>query len=349
MFLPYSIVNPLMQIEVVRSLSLPGQIVVREGEMVEPLQIVAEMTAPPVFRIINVARELGVSPKKALRYLTVKVGATLSKGDEMASRGGWGGRVCQAPFEGTVTGYGRGRFLFEEQPRQVQLKALIPGKVARIWPGERLVIQTHGAFIQGAWGNGKEGYGVVKLVVRSARHALRAKRLDASVQGAIVVGGTCLDEESLEQALEMQVAGIIVGGVPVNLLPRLREVDFPVLATEGVGKIPMSTAVFKLLHSLAGREAAVSGLSRTGREIERPYIVIPIPSDTGARVHPETPLEVGSRVRALRQPYLGMSGTVVSLPSGPVSLKTGARLPGAEVDLDGETVFLPFANLEMLL
>ncbi|RLC90648.1 MAG: hypothetical protein DRI37_00790 [Chloroflexi bacterium] len=349
MFLPYSIVNPLMRIEVVRSLSLPGQIIVHENEVVEPLQIVAEMTAPPAFRIINVARKLGVSPQKAKRYLTVKVGAALSKGDVMASRGGWGGHVCQAPFDGTVTGYGRGRFLFEAQPRRVQLSALVPGRVARVWPDEQLVIQTQGAFIQGAWGNGKENYGVIKLVVRSARHALRAKRLDASAQGAIVVGGTGLDEEALEQALEMRVGGIIVGGVPVNLLPRLHEVDFPVLATEGVGKIPMSAAVFKLLHSLDGREAAVSGQLRTGRESVRPYIVIPMPSDTGAQVHPETPLEVGSRVRALRQPYLGMSGTVVNLPQGPRSLKTGARLPGAEVDFDGETIFLPFANLELLL
>lgn len=357
MILPYSIVNPLTRIEVTRQLPQPGAVLVRERDTVESFQIVAEFTPPPQFAIINVNRELAVPPKKLSHYLDVAVGDTVVEGAVLASRGGLGGRVCRAPFAGTVTGSGRGRLLLEAPARPVQLSALVPGMVTRILPGEGVVIQTWGAFIQGAWGNGKEIFGVLRVVVRGVRQSMRAKKLDASLQGAIVVGGASFDEEALEQAVQMQVGGIIVGGVSPQLMPRLLQVPFPVVATEGVGKVSMSEATFKLLRSLEGREGALSGRmpdlhrpawSRAGNA-ERPFLAVPMPSQSGMAVARGAPLTLGSRVRALRQPYMGMSGVVVEIPHGLTLLETGARAPCVKVEFESETTFIPYANLELLL
>ncbi|OQA15297.1 MAG: hypothetical protein BWY63_02966 [Chloroflexi bacterium ADurb.Bin360] len=357
MILPFSIVNPLTRIEVLRQLPQPGKVLVRERDIVESFQLVGEYTPPPQFAIVNISRELAVPPKKIARYLNVAVGDAVEEGAVLASRGGFGGRACRAPFSGTVTGSGRGRLLLEAPSRPVQLSALLPGTVARILPGEGAVIQAWGTFIQGVWGNGKEVFGVLRVVARGARQSLRAKKLDASLQGAIIVGGAGLDEEALEQAAEVQVGGIIVGGVSPQLMPRLLAVPFPVVVIDGVGKVSMSEVVFKLLRSLEGREVALSGImpdlkrpvwSRLGN-VERPFVAVPMPSQSGAAVDRNAPLILGSRVRALRQPYMGMSGVVVEIPSGLTLLETGARRACVKVEFEGETALVPHANLELLL
>ena len=75
-----------------------------------------------------------------------------------------------------------------------------------------------------------------------------------------------------------------------------------------------------------------------------------MPTQAGTPVNPEAPIEIGSRVRVLRGPYTGVSGTVSDIPKGMVQLETGARLPGVQVDFGGNDVaFVPFTNLERLL
>ncbi len=350
MFIPYSVASPLTTIQVPRRLPLPGKVLKRVGDPVEPMHIVAEAMEPPDFRIVDVARTLNVPAKKLKPYMRVKRGDTVAEGDVIASRGGLMGVVCRAPISGTIVGSGRGRILLEADPNPVRLSALVPGIVVHVWPTEGVLIETVGAFIQAIWGNDREAYGVLRVVVRAPRHPIRPKHIDASVQGAILVGGARIDEETLERAIEMQVRGVIVGGVPVSVIPRAREVDFPILATEGIGSHPMSKALFDLLRSLDGREAAVSGRLRLRWGAERPYIVVPMPAGNARAVDPNTPLEVGSRVRALRSPYYGWSGTVSDIPKGMIQLETGARMPGVQVDFGkNEVGLVPIVNLEHLL
>lgn len=357
MLLPFSIVNPLTRIEVYRQLPYPGRVLVRERDTVEPFHVVAEYTPQPQFAIINVSRDLAIPPKKLSRYLTANVGDAVEEGAILASRGGFGGRISRAPFSGVVTGSGRGRLLLEAQSRPLQINALMPGTVARVLPSEGAVIQAWGAFIQGVWGNEKEAFGVLRVVAGGADQPLQAKKLDASVQGAILVGGATLDGEALEQAVEMQVGGIIVGGVSPGLMPRLLQVPFPVIATCAVGAAAMAEAVFKLLRSLEGREVALSAQMHATRDsrhlrfghTDRPFLAVPMPAQGGASVDYQTPLTVGSRVRALRQPYLGMSGVVVEIPRGLTSLETGARVPCVKVEFEGGIASFPFVNLELLL
>ncbi len=350
MFIPYSIVNPLIVVRVARRLPRAGEVLVQIGDTVEPAHIVAEATQPPDFRIVDIARELDLPVKRVKKYLKVNRGDNVSKGDVLASTGGLRGGICRAPIDGTIVGSGRGRLLLEAESQKIQLSALIPGTVVERWAGLGVLIESVGAFIEGAWGNGQESYGVLRVVVRAARYPIRPKHIDASAQGAILVGGSRLDEETLDHAIEMQVRGIIVGGIPPALIPRLQALDFPVVSTEGIGATPMSKATFDLLRSLDGRETAVSGRLRPRWGSQRPYIVIPMPTQIGEMVDPETHLDVGSRVRILRAPHAGVSGTVVDIPTGYVQLETGARLPGIRVDFGGnEEALVPQRNLERLL
>lgn len=350
MFIPYSIANPLTTVRIPRRLPRPGEILVRPGDAVEPAQVVAQAIEPADFCIVDVARDLEVPIKKVKSYLKIQRGDTVAEGDIIAERGILGGRACRAPLSGTVVGSGRGRLLIEADPFPVQLNALVPGIVVEVEPQESVTIETVGGFIQGAWGNGLEAFGILRVVVKAPQHPLRSQHINPSLQGAIIVGGASVDGETLERANEAQVRGIIVGGISPTLIPQLKQLDFPLITTEGLGERPMSQLVFELLRSWDGREAALSGKVNQRWRTERPFIAIPMPTRAGDTVDPEAPLMPSSKVRILRGQYTGVSGTVIEVPKGLTQLDTGARLPCALVDIGGsEQAWIPLLNLERLL
>ncbi|MDF1512838.1 MAG: hypothetical protein P1S60_03405, partial [Anaerolineae bacterium] len=239
MFIPYSVVNPLTNIRVARRLPRPGEVQARNGDAVEPMHIVAKSEVPADFRIVDVARELDVSIKKAQPYLKVARGDSISEGDVLASRGVLGRRICRSPISGTIIGSGRGRLLIEADAEPIQVTALVPGIVVETWPSEGVLIETVGAMVHAIWGNGREAYGTLRAVVRGPRIPLQTKHINASAQGAVVIGGSSVDEKTLELAAEMQVRGLIIGSLKPHLVPVVRKLDLAVLVTEGMGEIPM--------------------------------------------------------------------------------------------------------------
>ncbi len=356
MLTPYCVANPLTTIRVPRLLSNPAtgahkvEVMVRAGDSVAPSQVVAQSIQAPDFRIVEVAQELDIAAQKTAAYLKVERGQAIAKGDVLAARRGLNNRVCLSPISGRVIGIGRGRLLLEADPEVVRLNALVPGYVIEARPGEGVVIETIGGWIEAKWGNGQEAYGLLRMVVRDREHPLRLTHINASSQGAILVGGSSLDEECLAQAEAMQVRGVIVGSVPPSLVAPLREASFPVVATEGVGSAPMTTTLFELLHSLDGREAAVSGDMGSRWHSKRPCVIVPMPTQAAHTVDVNAPLAPGDRVRILRGVHGNRSGSVSRLLKELVMLETGARLPGAEVRLEDETTLsVPYSNLERLL
>jgi len=160
-----------------------------------------------------------------------------------------------------------------------------------------------------------------------------------------------LNSAALEAIQGLQVRGIVTGGLSSELIPQVKELPFPVIVTEGIGAAPMSEPIFRLLATNDGREASISGKVQPRWGVIRPEVIIPLPADTSAADHTQsgTPLTVGMRVRAVRAPYMGQTGTIVALPPRASLIDTGAKVRGAEVDLGQEaSVFIPLANLEIL-
>ncbi len=350
--LPQTTVAPLKLIRRERTLPAPGKIVVQEGERVDPVQVIGIAMAPGSFHIVNVAESLGVSTRTAQRYVKVEIGQQVKKGDILALRRLPSKRVCRSPIDGQVTGGGGGRLLIEGAPQDVEVRAGYYGTVERVHANLGVTIRIAGAVIQGAWGNGQEGFGVLRVTVKGRDKPLRARTVDPASRGAILVGGNRLDDQALERAVELQVRGIIVGGLPPELLDQVQKLPFPVVATEGIGTIPMSAHIFDLLTTQDGREAILDGRFKSGWERERPEIIIPLPAEPGTDQLQlvEAPLQVGNRVRAIRHPHIGTIGTVLALPETAMRTATGARLMVAQVKPDegGEPLFIPLVNLEVL-
>ncbi|RME36838.1 MAG: hypothetical protein D6793_05115 [Thermoflexia bacterium] len=349
LYVPSVIVSPLTVIRRERRLPAPGDILVREGDRVEAVQVIGQAFVPGEFRILNLAEALGVPRRAVRRYLKVKPGQEVRRGDVLAVRGGLSRRVCRAPMEGTVTGIGGGRLILEAPAQMVEVRAGCPGLVRRVLPREGVILQVSGALIQGAWGNGQEEFGVLRVLTDARDKVLRKRYVDASCRGAILVAGLLNDEEVLQQAIEMQVRGIIVGGLAPELLDRALEAPFPVVTTEGIGPIPMSEPVFRLLSTHNGREAALDGRTSVGLEKRRPEVIIPLPAEpkTDSLHFQPVPLQVGDTVRMIRAPHRGKAGTVREiLPTARGLL--GIHLPAAVVQVSGEEepLVVPIFNLE---
>lgn len=350
-YLPQTVISPLTIVRKERRLPGRGDILVREGDRVEPVQVIGRAMVPGEFRIVNLAQMLGVPRRAVRRYLKVKPGQEVRQGDVLAARGGLVRRVCRAPITGTVTGIGGGRLIIEASSQVVEVRAGYPGIVKRVLPGEGVVIQVAGALIQCAWGNQQEGFGVLRLLTDSREKSLRVRMIDASCRGTVLIGGLLADEDVLDQAIEMQVRGIIVGGVAPELLGKAVQAPFPILATEGPGSVPMSPRCFQLLSTYSGREAVLDGRWAGGRSVLRPEIIVPLPAEpgTGPLELPDAPLRIGDTVRITRLPYAGQIGTVVAFtPAGRPTATS--HLPMARIRVsEGEPpLTVPVFNLEII-
>ncbi len=346
-------ITPSTAIRRERLLPARGDVLVRPGEQVGPADVVARCQIPGGLEVVDVGRALGLTRDRAARCVRKVVGDTVQANEVLASHGGLLGRLrptCRAPVGGQIVAVREGLVLIEASPTNLELRAHLKGQVLSLMPGLGVVIGTTAALIQGVWGTGGESEGVLKVLVDNPRKPLRARNIDVSCHGTIVVGGSGLDDKALEQAIEAKVRGIVVGSLNADLCPLLKTLPFPVILTEGFGAHPMSQAAFALLQNNAGRECMVDAETRARWGAQRPEIVIPI-RDEPRQAEEEVPLHLrpDMQVRVLRAPHLGAIGTVTTAPVRTQPVESGLRLPVAEVVLEsGEPVLIPVANLEQI-
>lgn len=350
---PETRVLPLTVLRRERVLPMPGKVLVAPGEKVQAAQTVAEADISGEVSVINVGQLLRVSAARAHKYVKVREGEDVSIDNVIAAKG----LLASGRVKSAVNGFvyridkATGRVLIKVISRPYELSAYLPGTITSIIPNYGVVVEASGALIQGALGFGGEAFGVLQIAAKRATDPLKVRALDVAMNGAIVVGGAYFDEAVLAQAIQLKVRALIVGSIDGSLLDAARAAPFPIILTEGLGRIPMSAPIFKLLKSSVGREAAISAATRTRWGVHRPEILIPLPADT--RSEPPAfgmPLAMGVRVRVLRGSRRGRVGQVTALPERAQTIESGARVLCAEVDLSGDDgrVMVPFANLEIM-
>jgi hypothetical protein len=241
--------------------------------------------------------------------------------------------------------------LIEAQPAPFELHAYIPGTVLNVRGNRVVSIETVGALIHGAWGSGEESVGVLKGLTKHPGEPLEAQTVDPSCHGSILVAGTILDQEPLARAQDVEVRGIVTGGLLPELIPAVEQLPFPIIVTSGFGELPIIGDVFDLLNENEGREISISGQTEMRRHSKRPEIIIPMPNSKvpANETEQDGELTQGARVKIVRAPYLGSVGTVIDIPQHARRIATGARVYCAEVDIgQDEPVAVPLVNLEIL-
>jgi len=333
-----------------RLLPEPGQVLVDVGDFVQATDVVARLSLPSGLGAVDVARELRLRDQEITPFMVKEIGEVVQAGEPLAVRRGMLGlsqSVCRAPVEGRIWRIVGSRVLLEGEPQTVEVLAYLRGRVARVLSGLGAVVEGAAAYVEGAWGVGGEGHGMLK-VLSGREDALHERAVDISCRGAVVVCGLLQSEEALRQLANIQARALIVGSLPAALLPAVEEAGLPLVATEGLGQIPMAAEIHTLLQEHEGGEVSLLGRHPGLDDRNRPEIVIPVPeADEPVRV-PRGGIATGDRVRLLRAPLQGKMGIVTALPRHPEPVEVGQRV-GAWVQRDdGETVFVPWNNLELM-
>jgi transcription antitermination factor NusG len=114
----------------------------------------------------------------------------------------------------------------------------------------------------------------------------------------------------------------------------------------------LASQKFELLQQHNGKFTSVNGSTQIRAGVIRPEIVIPLTVEDamGSKSEKDTAsgISAGSMVRVIRAPYFGDIGTVVSLPAELQQMESETMVRVAEVEISGETLVIPRANLEMV-
>ena len=339
---------PLTYILRSRQLPVAGRVGVQAGQKVSASDIIARALLPSKHLVLDIRRGLGiVQVAEAEKCIVRKEGEKLSKGDVIAETGGLLSRFVRAPQEGEIISISAGQVLMCVQSTEIELKAGFSGNVAEIIPERGAVIETHGALLQGVWGNGRIDSGLLVVLAKSPDEELTRKILDVSLRGAVILAGHCSSADALQAGGELPLRGLILSSMASNLVPVASKLNYPIVVMEGFGQIPMNESAHQLLLSSEKRDASINAVvnARTG---ERPEIVIPLPAIGQAA--PETDVfKPDQAVRIHGAPYGGKIGRLIQVRPGMATLPNGMRAPSADVQLADETrVVVPLANLDVL-
>jgi hypothetical protein len=347
-----------MIVDVVRSASFvkvtrecrlpyPGQVLVEKGMEVTPGDIIAEAQIPSRVMILDIAKGLGLSPEETKSCLIREIEESLEEGDVIAQCEKKIPRLFRAPVDGKIISYQRGQMALATNTAVTAVRANMMGKVEEVIPEYGVIISAQGGLIQGMWGNGHAGTGILQTASSGPDAPIISSELEDLSPNTILVGGYCLDEDFLKECQAKEIAGLVLSSVSTNLLSNLRSLTFPVILFHGFGEIPMDKDVFDILQSSTGSLVSANAHQSDCSTKERPEVIIPkeegdLDRDLGFRKK----LEIGDRVRIISGRAIYQVGRVVELLEKEQIFDNGLILPAALVKLKSlEKIKVPQQNL----
>lgn len=354
-----------------RRLPLMGDVLVEVGNQVSAEDIVAQTDLPGNVQMIHAANLMGTSPSSVGRFMLKKVGDPVEQEEIIAQSNGLFGLFkseVKSPISGTIENISdvTGQVVIREPSTPVQTWGYIDGQVIEVMENEGVVIETWGTLIQGIFGIGGETVGQLQTIVSSPNQPLTPELIQTDHEGQILVGGSTVDRQTVEFAIDKGVKGIVCGGIDDRELYQLlgyelgvaitgsEKIGLTLIITEGFGQISMARQTFDLLLHRQGMKASLNGTTQIRAGVQRPEIVIPLEKDSNSsldkdRVIIPSALDVGTQVRLIRSPYFGQLGEVTKLLVEPQSLETEAHVRVLEVQLHNqERIVLPRANVEIV-
>ena len=352
-----------------RRLPLKGTVTVEKGKFVTPDDIVAKTDLPGNVQMVNVANQLNIDAEDVNDAMIAKEGTSVNKGEMIAETKGLFGLFktnVTAPVDGTIEVISdtTGQVVIREAPIPVEIDAYMSGSIKNVIPEEGVVIESEGVFIQGIFGIGGESRGDLAVIVDNREDEIIEEMLTSELEGKIIVGGSFISLKAYKKAIQLKVAGVVVGGFNYFDLEDIlgytlgvaitgsEDLVTSLIVTEGYGKIRMGTQTFDLLKEHHGKFASVNGATQIRAGVIRPEIVIPLTKDQLKGDHKDADasegIQAGSLVRVIRAPFFGRMGKVIDLPSELRKMESETMVRVAIIEIDGKNVEIPRANLEMV-
>jgi hypothetical protein len=346
---------------------MKGEVLAAVGQAVCAEDVVARTALPGNVKTVNVANLLSLPPADVPGAMLKQAGASVTEGEPIAQAKSLFGLMkatARASTTGTIEHISEvtGQVTLREAAIPVEMTAYVDGHVVETLPQEGVVVEATGAFIQGIFGVGGEGVGLLSLAVSRPEDVIGPDGL-GDVKGQVVVVGALADVATIRRAREKGAVAVVAGGISDHDLRQLLGVDLgvaitgseelgiSVIVTEGFGRLPVARRTFDLLGKLSGRKVSVNGATQIRAGVMRPEIVASQPARSGGERHDafEGGLQEGMVIRVIREPYFGRLAKVVELPAQLVALETEAKVRVLRARLDsGEDVVVPRANVEMI-
>lgn len=338
-----------------RVLPTRGVVLVTAGNRVGALDVVAKVTSAGVLRPVPLARYLRTKETALEKYLLKQPGEDFAAREILASKPesfGMLRRIYRAPSAGRIAAAQGAWLVLDLADAAFELRALYRGTVINVMARQGVVIEATGALVQGVWGAGGEGYGVIRQMVDQPDVILGEERIDVTARGTVLLAGAGITEAALRRAALERVAGLIVGGLAPELRHLCIELELPTLVTNGFGARAMSTLIFDLLAAHVGEETIINTPSASASP-NRPETFIPILAGSGSgevAVPPPTLIaQIGASVRVISGAQCGRIGKIAEIATLPRILESGVAAWGAEITLDGgQRLFVPWENLELI-
>jgi len=333
-----------------RVLPKGGEIVVRVGQEVSPIQVVARTTMATDFAIMSAVEKLDIAPEALGEYLRVEQGAAVEAGTVLASRKRLlGERQVVSPVDGVFFDVVNGRIAIQPTSDWLELRALVAGRIVSYVSNRGVMIETSGSLIQAAWGSGREGVGQLKIVANAPGAVLTPEHLNLDVTGEVLAIGSLNNLELFYRAEDLGVRGLIVGSATAEICRASQSSPLPLIVTDGVGGGGMSSPIFQLLQQADGRSVSLFG-DYNAEAGQRPEIILPQAAALGVdAVSVKKTLEPGQIVRILDKTKAAQVGTVKHIYNRLQLTAVGMKVPGVDVELpNGQTVFVPMANLDVI-
>ena len=350
-----------------RRLPIKGQTLVKIGDKVGAEQVVLKTELPGKADVVNVMSLLGCQPHEVKQFMVKPIGDHVEKGELLAMRAAFFGLFktrIESPMSGTIESVSdvSGQVVMRGAPVPVDVKAYIDGKVVEADEGEHVTVEVTGSFIQGIFGVGGETYGRIVVASSDPNGVLDENSFSEEMKGAVVVGGSLITYNGLQKAIECGVNAVVVGGFDDADLKKFlgfdlgvaitghEELGLTLVLTEGFGQIPMADKTFALLKECEGKNASVNGATQIRAGVMRPEIIVARDEEASMKENEaKLILDIGTRVRVIREPYFGLFGTVTALPAELTKLPTEslARVLDLKFD-DGTVATVPRANVEIM-
>lgn len=334
-----------------RTLPVAGRVLARAGQKVNPRDVIADAILAPEHLIFDIVRALRVPAKNVEKYLQRNAGETISAGDVIAQGPrGFTQRIVRAPYDGKIAAIEHGKIILQRDLPPFELIAGYTGTVADLIEGRGVIIETVGALVQGVWGNERVDSGLMRTLAAQPDSVLKPKDLNVNTRGAFILSGHVEDPETLKVAMDVPIRGLILASMPPALIELARKMPYPILLTEGFGKLPMNSAAFTLLSTNQDRDVTVNAQSINFYKGRCPEVLINLPI-SGQAPAPPLPkaFAPGQLVRVVREPYAAQCGTIQSILPGLSVLPNQLRAACARVELeDKQQVIIPLVNLEVL-
>ncbi|MBI2021666.1 hypothetical protein HYS93_02145 [Candidatus Daviesbacteria bacterium] len=355
-----------------RAVQGEGKLVVKKGEEIAPDDVLGKYSISAGFSAINISKLLGVSPQEGAKSLQRQIGAKIYKGELLAFKKGLFGRkaVVVAPTDGVIEHYDplSGDLKLKFIPKEISLTSGVYGIVDEVneITGE-VLIRTMATEVFGVIGSGKERAGVL-YIISNKEDLLHPSKITQELSKHILVAGALVYGDTLTKAAGFGIYGIITGGINAkdykgmtsSIDPRKSigsDVGISLLVTEGFGPLAIGDDIFNLLRGFNNRYVYLNGNGRTlilpsssaDSILALRKIALPIKRSPASAPEIEiADIKVGSKIRIIWPPYMGVQGKVIVIDETPTVLESGIATYMLTVETAKAKIKVPSPNIELI-